>query len=54
MLAKKGYKLKLGIEAYLELLEKWYKEFHFEESRDFVKSDYLRTKAILQNMIKMY
>lgn len=50
MLAKKGFTLKNGIDTYLELLDKWYEEFHFEESRKIVEEDRRRIRNLLLEM----
>lgn len=54
MLAKKEFTLKTAIQAYLDLLEKWSQEFHFEESRTIVNNDYKRVKALLIEMQSKY
>jgi hypothetical protein len=54
MLSKKGLILKKAIEAYLELLEKWYSEFYFDESRKIVMEDYKRIKGLLNEMLNSY
>lgn len=54
MLSKKGMILKQAIQSYLDLLEKWYVEFHFDESREIAKADFARVKALLTEMLESY
>lgn len=54
MSAYKGLKLKEAISLYIELLEKWYRDFYFDQSRNSVEKDYGITKGILLNMLEMY
>ena len=54
MSAKKGYTLKSSIKSYLRLLETWFNQFHFDESREYVVADYANSKRLLQKMLSMY
>ena len=54
MLGKRNYTLKKAAENYLELLDKWFVGFHFQESRDYVTADYANSKKFLQKMLSMY
>ncbi len=54
MLAKKDFKLHNGIKTYLKLINEWYKDIYFNESKKIANKGYNETKIFLENLLSQY